>query len=613
MRSLPLLALLFFAGLTYGQKFDFNKINTEGRQLVFSNPDSALVYIKKGLREAKAAKVNDTIVSDLYNLYGIHEIMASKFDSAIYYFEKSADYTEQYPERKVKPLTNIALSYRNKGDYDNSIKKLNDILKIKNLKTKSKAIIYGELASNYTLKFNNSRAIDYLLKAIDILKSQKNDTEIYALKQKLANIYMMEGNYDFAIDLYDECIKGFEKTGDEKNLYFTYLNKAEALIQVNKLEEAKKALKISIDGLKKFNDIHIIGIAYSKLGHIETREGQEAQGLASYQKAMEYLIQTNSPNITRIGMEYINHLNRNKQYAKSLQVIDLVTKTDSYKNANIEDHMYFYQAMADTYRLTGNYKKAAENYSETVMLKDSIASMDKENALKEIQGKFQNELQREKNIALANSNAALEQRIENNRIIVWASVIISLIVIALILFILRTQRLKNNLQEEKIKTFEAEKNLIEQQHQHDLEIIEAQKEMVEEKQRELTSSALRKAHFQDNLRDIIEKCDNNELKKVDDVRKELVNIIRQNDYWKQFEIRFNNVHPNFNAALSEKYPNITKNDIEFCSLLKLNLSNKEIASLLQISHESVITKKYRIKKKMEINDDTEFEKLIMAV
>jgi len=48
-------------------------------------------------------------------------------------------------------------------------------------------------------------------------------------------------------------------------------------------------------------------------------------------------------------------------------------------------------------------------------------------------------------------------------------------------------------------------------------------------------------------------------------------------------------------------------------LLKLNLSNKEIASLLQISHESVITKKYRIKKKMEINNDAEFEKLLLEI
>ncbi|WP_413604871.1 helix-turn-helix transcriptional regulator [Flavobacterium rakeshii] len=45
----------------------------------------------------------------------------------------------------------------------------------------------------------------------------------------------------------------------------------------------------------------------------------------------------------------------------------------------------------------------------------------------------------------------------------------------------------------------------------------------------------------------------------------------------------------------------------------MNLTNKEIASLLQISHESVITKKYRIKKKMNIQEDVDFEKVIMEI
>ena len=89
--------------------------------------------------------------------------------------------------------------------------------------------------------------------------------------------------------------------------------------------------------------------------------------------------------------------------------------------------------------------------------------------------------------------------------------------------------------------------------------------------------------------------------------------MKQKDYWKQFEIRFNTLHPEFGNLLTSRFSKLTKNDVEFCSLLKLNLSNKEIASLLQISHESAITKKYRIKKKMGINDDAEFEKLLMEI
>jgi DNA-binding CsgD family transcriptional regulator len=59
------------------------------------------------------------------------------------------------------------------------------------------------------------------------------------------------------------------------------------------------------------------------------------------------------------------------------------------------------------------------------------------------------------------------------------------------------------------------------------------------------------------------------------------------------------------------FPELTDNDIAFCSLLKLQLTNKEIASLLGISHQSVISKKYRVKKKMQLHDNDEsFDQLM---
>ncbi len=173
--------------------------------------------------------------------------------------------------------------------------------------------------------------------------------------------------------------------------------------------------------------------------------------------------------------------------------------------------------------------------------------------------------------------------------------------------------LRNKLQKEELKSIEAEKNLIQQQHLHEQELTNAQREIIEEKQRELTSTALRMANYQDSISEIIEKCESANFTKVSDVKKELQHLMKQKDYWKQFETRFNSLHPEFSNVLTSRYSKLTKNDVEFCSLLKLNLSNKEIASLLQISHESAITKKYRIKKKMEINDDEEFEKILMAI
>jgi DNA-binding CsgD family transcriptional regulator len=231
----------------------------------------------------------------------------------------------------------------------------------------------------------------------------------------------------------------------------------------------------------------------------------------------------------------------------------------------------------------------------------------------ELHAQLQKKLQNEKNIALKTKNESLQREKDAKARLNLLYLFASLFFIVTVLLFLRSYWLKVRLQKEALKALNTEKQFIEQQHRHEHEFANAQKEIINEKQRELTSNALRMANYQGNINEIIEKCDSNILTSIKDLRRELLSVINQKDYWKQFETRFNNLHPQFGYILTTKYAKLTKNDIEFCSLLKLNLSNKEIASLLQISHESAITKKYRIKKKMEINDDAEFEKLLAEI
>ena len=55
--------------------------------------------------------------------------------------------------------------------------------------------------------------------------------------------------------------------------------------------------------------------------------------------------------------------------------------------------------------------------------------------------------------------------------------------------------------------------------------------------------------------------------------------------------------------LKDKHPNLTPNDLKLCVYLRLNLSSKEIAPLLNISHRSVEIKRYRLRKKLDLEHD----------
>lgn len=79
---------------------------------------------------------------------------------------------------------------------------------------------------------------------------------------------------------------------------------------------------------------------------------------------------------------------------------------------------------------------------------------------------------------------------------------------------------------------------------------------------------------------------------------ELIEMIRKDD--PAFMFAFEKLYPDFSDKLLHIDPTLNKSEIEFCALLKLNLSTKKIAELKFIEIRTVQNKKYRIRKKLNI-------------
>ena len=78
------------------------------------------------------------------------------------------------------------------------------------------------------------------------------------------------------------------------------------------------------------------------------------------------------------------------------------------------------------------------------------------------------------------------------------------------------------------------------------------------------------------------------------------NISSEQD-WQLFEANFNKVHEQFLKHLIEKYPDLSQGDLKLAAYLRMNLSTKEIAQLLNITQRSVELKRYRLRKKMNLD------------
>lgn len=81
--------------------------------------------------------------------------------------------------------------------------------------------------------------------------------------------------------------------------------------------------------------------------------------------------------------------------------------------------------------------------------------------------------------------------------------------------------------------------------------------------------------------------------------------------WLQFESYFNGAHRNFMDRLQEQYADLTTGDLRICCLLRMNLSTKEIASLLNISVRAVELRRYRLRKRLGLEGETNLVEFLM--
>jgi DNA-binding NarL/FixJ family response regulator len=89
-----------------------------------------------------------------------------------------------------------------------------------------------------------------------------------------------------------------------------------------------------------------------------------------------------------------------------------------------------------------------------------------------------------------------------------------------------------------------------------------------------------------------------------------INSINKQE-WIAFETNLTQLHNEFISRLSKHYPVLTVKDIKLCIYLKMNLSSKEIAPLLNISYRGVELHRYRLRKKLQLSPEINLNKFMI--
>jgi DNA-binding response OmpR family regulator len=151
------------------------------------------------------------------------------------------------------------------------------------------------------------------------------------------------------------------------------------------------------------------------------------------------------------------------------------------------------------------------------------------------------------------------------------------------------------------------------------EIKKAHEENIENKKRELASSALRLIQITElnnrmiaDLSEITEHAN----KKGKELIKSIINqfgIRSGENIWNEFETRFENVYETFYQQLNHRFPDLTPGEKKLCALLRLNLSTKDIAAITFQNPQSIDVARYRLRKKLNLGQDENLVDFLMKI
>lgn len=124
-------------------------------------------------------------------------------------------------------------------------------------------------------------------------------------------------------------------------------------------------------------------------------------------------------------------------------------------------------------------------------------------------------------------------------------------------------------------------------------------------------SIAKQSEMIENIQEILDhETDFNKMKS--EIKKTIkINSLNKHE-WETFEENLNQIHNQFSINLFKKYPNLTSKDIKLCIYLKMNLSSKEIAPMMNISFRSIEIQRYRLRKKLNLSKEENLSKFLLS-
>lgn len=345
----------------------------------------------------------------------------------------------------------IVMIYNMKGQFDSCLylgnKLLPEIRTTKNINAEIE--ILTSIARSYDFKGDRKKAIEFSLVAIDLAKQHHKEHRLSELYISLSSIYKEED-----IEIAKQYGLKALAAAHNVNIGNTIINSCYLILgnvyyDLKQQDSSMYYYRLCKESSFKTNDQRMYLAAIGNMGNIAIDQ-------KDYQKALEYNILTLTEYkkmgiATEIAVAYgslADLYKEMKEYKKAIKYYDsALIFTQQIQSA--DDFIYNYKGLSETYEIMGNDKEAFKYYKLYTLWNDSVNNNETSKKINELELDFKYKAeQREKDLIQKNKDLLTQEKIKQQKYIIWAAVLGGLLLVVFLGFTIKTniERKKTNKQ-----------------------------------------------------------------------------------------------------------------------------------------------------------------------
>ncbi|MFZ4523757.1 MAG: tetratricopeptide repeat protein [Bacteroidales bacterium] len=515
------------------------------------NSDSAEICLKKALNLARSLKLSEPL-GDVYFALGRYARLKNRLDEALHNFK----------------LAQVSFSKANQTE---------NYVRMEQMM----GIVCAEMD-------NLPEAISHYLEGIKLAEEQHMKHLLAELNMQMGLLFLESNDKQATLEYFRKAIKYFTEVGDSVLPATPYLYMGYIYLDLESYEMATNYAGKAKSIFEKRHATMQESVAIVLMSQIESKQGHHLQALAlvnqslillnkedkSWKGPRDYALSQFYADIGGVYME-AGRMQEAMMYLKKAYSISI--KLDQPKTLS-----RIAEKLSILHERHKNQDSALFYYKIFHLKSDSLSKATSINTFKLTE--IRNDFEKKQKDA--------EQKLNNERLQRINILIISIISVIILLAIVLILFLKLRLEKEKKKKADLEKTALDAK--------------LEYQNKEMTTNVMYLNKMNEQVVRIAEKLQSLQIEEDSDNSKIIRSIayeLKQGsgyDSLKEFEMRFQNVHKDFYRNLTDKFPDLTPNELKLCAYLRLNMSTKDISSLTYQNENSIGVARTRLRQKFGI-------------